>query len=97
MTADNAAGTGFTISHGVLTFTGTGPSTLDAVLAIADTATVSAVGNAVEFEYLGNSYVFVQGSTTAGVATTDTLVKLVGVTGVTNFGEVGATDHFFIV
>ncbi len=99
VTADHAAAGAdlYAISHGVLTFTGAGPSTLDAALTIADNATLGAVGNAVEFEYLGNSYVFAQGSTTAAVDTADTLVQLVGITGVTNFAEVGTTDQFVIV
>ena len=86
-----ASGTG--ISKGVLTFTGAGPSTLaDAALA-ADGAVGVTAGNAVVFEYLGNSYVFVQGGA-VGTAD-DTLVQLTGVTGIKNF----ATDagHFFIV
>jgi hypothetical protein len=84
------------VKSGVLTFTGTGPSTLDAAFALADAATVGAVGDTVVFEYLGNSYVFVQGSTTAGVTAADTVIKLVGVTGITAIGETG-TDHFFLV
>ena len=91
--ADNAAGTNFTISHGVLSFTGTGPSTLDAALAIADAAVTNA-NDAVEFEYLGNSYVFAQG-TTGTVDADDTVVKLAGVVDVTHL-VAGAADHFAI-
>lgn len=85
----NGAVTTGTIAKGVLTFTGAGPATLDAAIAIADAAAETA-GEAVAFEYIGNSYVFVQGAT-------DTVVKLTGVTGVTNFVEEAATDLFFIV
>jgi S-layer protein len=76
-------------AKGVLTFTGSGPSTLAAAVAIADTAAETA-GESLVFEYLGNTYVFVQGAT-------DTLVQLAGITGVTNLVENGTTDHFFIV
>jgi hypothetical protein len=81
------------ISKGVLSFSGTGPSTLAAAALTADGAAATA-GNALVFEYLGNSYVFVQGGA-VGTAD-DTLVQLTGVTGITNLGETG-TDHFFIV
>jgi trimeric autotransporter adhesin len=79
------------ISKGVLSFTGAGPSTLADAVSLADAAVGATVGTAVVFEYLGNSYVFVQGGAT------DTLVQLAGVTGVKNFAENGTTDHFFIV
>jgi S-layer protein len=79
-----------TIANGVLTFTGAGPGTLEAAVLIADAAAETA-GEVVVFQYLNDSYVFSQG------AVTDTLVKLVGVTGVTNLVENGATDKFFIV
>ena len=82
------------ISKGVLTFSGAGPSTLAAAALAADGVAATA-GNAVVFEYLGNSYVFVQGGA-AGTAD-DTLVQLTGVTGIKNFHEDGTTDHFFIV
>jgi hypothetical protein len=76
---------------GVLTFTGSGPSTLADAATIADAAVGATVGSAAVFEYLGNSYVFVQGGTA------DTLVQLTGVTGVTNLVEDGSSNHFFIV
>jgi hypothetical protein len=85
------AADGGQISKGVLSFTGAGPSTLDAAIGLANTAAATA-GSAVVFEYLGNSYVFVQGDTAA-----DTVVQLTGVTGIKNFAENGTTDHFFIV
>ena len=88
--ADSAGGvfTGGTIAKGVLTFIGAGPATLTDAFAIANAAAETA-GEAVVFNYLSNSYVFVQGAT-------DLAVQLVGVTGITNFVE-GGTDTFFIV
>lgn len=93
-----------TLSKGVLTFTGAGPATLDAALVIADDFAESA-NEALAFEFAGNTYVFVQGAThvvgTTAVTNADALIKLVGVTGVTNFVEVATSgagaDHFFIV
>ena len=79
------------IAKGVLSFTGAGPTTLQDAVVVADTATTATAGASVVFEYLGDSYVFVQGGGN------DTVVKLVGITGVTNFVENGSTDHFFIV
>lgn len=87
----NATVTTGTIAKGVLTFTGSGPSDLASAIAIADAAAETA-GETVVFEYLGNSYVFQQ---SGGAA--DTIVKLVGITGVTNLGEVGTSDQFFLV
>jgi hypothetical protein len=88
-----------TLAKGVLTFTGAGPATLDAALVIADDFTETA-GESVAFEYLGSTYVFTQGAThvvgATAVSAADVLVKLVGVTGVTNLVETG-TDTFFIV
>lgn len=89
--AGTVAADGGQISKGVLSFTGAGPSTLADAVSLADTAVGATVGTAVVFEYLGNSYVFVQGGAT------DTLVQLAGVTGIKNFAEDGTTDHFFIV
>jgi hypothetical protein len=85
------AADGGQISKGVLSFTGAGPSTLVDAIGAANTAAATA-GSAVVFEYLGNSYVFVQG----GVAD-DTVVQLTGITGIKNLAEDGTTDHFFIV
>lgn len=78
----------FTISKGILTFTGAGPSTLADAIGLADLA-AETVGEAAVFNYLSDSYVFVQGDT-------ETVVKLVGITGATEFAEVGATDAFMI-
>lgn len=75
-------------AKGVLSFTGAGPATLDAAIAIASLG-AETDGEAVVFQYLNDTYVFVQN-------TIDTVVKLVGVTGVTDLVETG-TDHFFIV
>ncbi len=89
--AGTVAADGGQISKGVLSFTGAGPSTLADAIGLANTAAATA-GSAVVFEYLGNSYVFVQGDVAA-----DTVVQLTGVTGIKNFAEDGTTDHFFIV
>lgn len=86
----NAGVTTGTIAKGVLTFTGAGPATLAAAFAIADLA-AETVNEAVVFNYLGDSFVFVQGGAT------DLAVKLVGTTGITNFVESGTTGSFFIV
>lgn len=88
-TAGTGTLTGGAIDKGILTFTGAGPATLADAIAIANLGAETA-GEAVLFEYVGNSYVFVQG-------TTDTVVKLVGITGVTNFVESTTADNFFIV
>jgi trimeric autotransporter adhesin len=87
--AGNGTLSGGAVDKGVLTFTGSGPSTLTAAITIAGLA-AETDGEAVAFEYLGNTYVFVQG-------TTDTVVKLAGITGVTNFVESTTADNFFIV
>jgi hypothetical protein len=89
--AGTVAADGGQISKGVLSFTGAGPSTLADAVGLADGAATVA-GSAVVFEYLGNSYVFVQGDVAA-----DTVVQLAGITGIKNFAEDGAPDHFFIV
>jgi hypothetical protein len=73
----------------VLTFTGAGPATLTDAIAIAALA-ADASGEALVFEYVGNSYAFVQG-------TTDIVVQLAGIVGVTNFAEDGTSNNFFIV
>ncbi len=80
---------GGAVDKGVLTFTGAGPATLADAISIANLAAETA-GEAVVFEYVGNSYVFVQG-------TTDIAVQLTGITGVTNFVEDGTSNNFFIV
>jgi hypothetical protein len=80
---------------GVMTFTGTGPSTLAEAISFANTG-ASTVGDVVVFEYLGNSYAFVQGATGSVVDGSDVVVKLVGTTGVAHLAEVSA-DHFILV
>jgi hypothetical protein len=91
----NAGVTTGTIAKGVLTFTGAGPADLAAAFAIANNAAETA-GEVVIFEYLGNSYVFQQGGTSADM-TGDLAIKLIGVTGVTELGEIVAGDSFFLV
>jgi hypothetical protein len=83
---------GAVTAKGVLTFTGAGPSTLDAALVIANAA-ADAAGEVLVFEYLGNSYVFNQTGAAA-----DIVVKLTGVTGITNLLEdTNVADNFVIV
>ncbi|GLI92675.1 DUF4214 domain-containing protein [Methylocystis echinoides] len=95
----SVSGAAATLSNGVLTFTGAGPTTLDAALRIADDFAETA-GETVAFQFIGDTYVFAQGATHAvgapAVSAADTLVKLVGVTGVTSLVETGA-DQFFVV
>ena len=81
--AADAAGS---IANGVLTFTGAGPADLNAAINAADTAVGTTVGTAVAFEYLDNSYAFVQGGAT------DTVVQLTGVTDLTHFAAAGASQ-----
>lgn len=90
----SSVSTGTGVAKGVLTFTGAGPSTLVEAIGFANTA--AATNSALVFEYVGNSYVFVQGDAMDSTVA-DTMVQLVGVTGVTNFAEAGTTDNFFIV
>lgn len=98
----NALATGATLANGVLTFTGAGPATLNAAIAIAD-GFAETKGETVVFQYLNDTYIFSQGVThdngatlAAAVSAADLLVKLTGVTSVTNLVETG-TDTFFIV
>ena len=88
--APAAAVAGASVSAaGVLTFTGAGPSTLDAAFLIANDV-AETLGEVLVFNYLNDSYVFMQNGAT------DVAVKLVGVTGITGLGEAGV-DGFFIV
>jgi hypothetical protein len=95
----SVSGAAATLSNGVLTFTGAGPTTLDAALRIADDFAETA-GETLAFQFIGDTYVFAQGATHAvgapAVSAADTLVKLVGVTGVTSLAETGV-DQFFVV
>lgn len=97
--AANLADNGFySVKNGVVTFSGAGPTSLtNAVNLLAiDTAEFGA-GKAAVFNYLGDSYTFVSDGV-AGANAGDTLVKLVGVTGVTNFAATAVDPtHFFIV
>ena len=87
--ADAGSFSGGVIAKGVLSFTGAGPTTFAGATAVADQA-ANGVGEAVLFEYVGNSYLFVQGGDSA-----DTMVKLVGMTGVSQF-EANSADHFIL-
>lgn len=76
-------------ASGVLSFTGAAPISLQEAFAIADLAAES-TNDVLVFSYQNDAYVFQQGGVT------DIVVKLVGVTGVTDIAETG-TDAFFIV
>lgn len=88
--ADAATNGTSTIKDGLLTFDGAGPATLAAAVTLVD-ARVAVDGAAVVFEYLGNSYIFINNDTTA-----DTVVKLVGVTGLHGLDEVGTSDGLYV-
>lgn len=78
------------VKDGLLTFNGTGPATLDAALALVATQLGNGnAGAAVAFEYVGNSYVYVD-------LATDVVVKLTGVTGLTGLDEVGTTNNLYV-
>lgn len=85
----NAVAGGAIDANGVLTFTGAGPQSLADAVFIADLA-ADALGEVTVFQFGTNSYMFQDGGAT------DTLVELVGITGVTHVAE-AAPDHFFIV
>jgi hypothetical protein len=92
-----ATGTGYAVSDkGIVTFTGTGPTTLEAALALANTAAGGTNGNAVAFQYINDTYVFVEGGSSTADLTTDVVIKLTGVTGVTSLNEVGTTNDLFL-
>jgi hypothetical protein len=84
--ADIAATATHTVKDGLFTFNGAGASTLAAAVQIVVGAI--AVNEAVVFEFIGNSYIFAEGSTDGGVG--DVLIKLTGVTGLTGLDDVNA-------
>ncbi len=78
------------VKDGKLTFNGAGPSTLAAAIALVDTQLADAdAGEAVVFEYIGSSYIFVD-------AATDLVIKLTGVTGLTGLDEVGSSNTLYV-
>lgn len=89
--AADVASTGtLNIKDGKFSFEGTGPATLAAAIAAVD-AQLLVAGDAVVFEYIGNSYVFVNDD-----VGTDMVVKLAGVTGLAGLDEVGATNQLYL-
>lgn len=88
--ADVAATATLTIKDGKFTFNGTGPATLADAISAVDTQLTTA-GEAVVFEYVGNSYVYVDGGAGA-----DLVVKLTGITGLTGLDEVGTTNNLYV-
>ena len=92
--AADVASTGtLSIKDGLFTFEGTGPATLAAAISAVDTQ-LTADGDAVAFEYTGNSYVFVNDDTTPA---NEMVVQLTGVTGLTGLDEVGASDNLYVI
>ena len=93
--ADVAATATLTIKDGLFTFNGAGPATLADAIALVDAELGSdgngADGDAVVFEYIGNSYIYVDGGAGA-----DLVVKLTGVTGLTGLDEVGTTNNLYV-
>tara|TARA_R110002020_G_scaffold367683_3_gene579573 strand:+ start:33606 stop:36299 length:2694 start_codon:yes stop_codon:yes gene_type:complete len=87
---EDVAGAALDISKGVVTFLGTGPTTLDQAITQVDAA-VTALDSAVLFQYIGNSYVFINDDV-AG----DTVVQLTGITGVTEIGVNAGSDLFIV-
>lgn len=92
--ADATVAGNLTVSKGVATFLGAGPTTLDAALVLID-ANVGVAGTSVAFEYIGNTYVFQAGGAAASGIADDYVVKLTGVTGVTELGVSGG-DLFIV-
>lgn len=88
--ADVAATATLTIKDGKFTFNGTGPATLADAISAVDTQLTTA-GDAVVFEYVGNSYVFVNND-----AGSDIVVKLAGVTGLAGLDEVGTSNNLYV-
>lgn len=74
---------------GVVSFLGTGPTTLDAAIGFVDALSLAA-NSAVVFNYLGDSYAFIE----AGA--NDQVVKLVGVTGITELAVNASGDAYIL-
>jgi hypothetical protein len=92
-----STGTGWAVSNkGIVTFTGAGPANLANALTLANLAAGTTLGSAVAFEYIGNTYVFVEGDGNNTVGAGDVVVKLVGVTGVTSLNEISTTDVLYL-
>jgi hypothetical protein len=77
------------IKDGLLTFSGAGPTTLAEAISRVDAA-VTTANEAVVFEYVGDSYVFVE----AGGA--DVLVELTGTTGLNGLDNVNSTTDLYV-
>ena len=82
------------VAKGVVTFLGTGPTTLDQAIQMISTD-VTVANSAVAFQYLNDTYVVQVGATAAAI-TDDFVVKLVGVTGVTELA-VDASANVYLV
>jgi hypothetical protein len=88
--ADAASNGTSNIVNGKLSFEGAGPATFADAITLVD-ARVAGAGDAVVFEYVGDSYIFVQN----GGA--DIVVRLDDVTGLGGIDELGATDTLYLI
>ena len=88
------ANTVIDVAKGVVTFLGAGPTTLDQAIQMISTD-VTAANSAVAFQYLNDTYVVQVGGTVAAI-NDDFVVKLVGVTGVTELA-VDANANVYLV
>ncbi len=90
--ASDDAGLGYTLANGLLTFTGAGPATLADAFTIAKTA-ANADNEALVFQYLGDSFIFAEGATDAGVGD-DVYIKLSGTTGLAGLDTYAANNVY---
>ena len=90
--AEDVANTALSISKGVVTFSGAGPATIGDAITLVNDA-VNTDDAAVAFKYRTDTYVYSEG--TAASTTDHTLIKLAGVTGVTELG-VHNNDLFIV-
>ncbi|MDI3489990.1 MAG: hypothetical protein PWP11_1267 [Thauera sp.] len=82
---------GFVSTDGLVTFTGAGPATLAAAIALFD-AELS-INEAVVFNFAGTNYIYGAGAA-VGDTTDDLLVKLTGVTDITGLDVAGAGNIY---
>lgn len=88
--ADDTDGAGtLDISNGVVEFLGTGPTTLAEAISFVDAA-LATDDEAAVFDYLGDSYVFINDDTNG-----DTVIQLADLTGVSELGV--SSGNLFIV
>lgn len=88
------ANTVIDVAKGIVTFLGAGPTTLDQAIQMISTD-VTVANSAVAFQYLNDTYVVQVGGAAAAISD-DFVVKLVGVTGVTELA-VDASSNVYLV